>query len=261
MKPIGKILHKEKKKIGLALGGGAVLGAAHIGVLKALEEHQVKIDFIAGTSIGAFVAALYAFGKSWQDIEEISREMKWIDLSGISLSKYGLLNNKKMGHLFTEILGDVDVSEAKIPLAIIAANAANGKKVVFTEGNLSQAIMASTAIPGIFQPLEYKDQLLIDGGVVENVPNSTCRKLGANYVIGVDLNAKHQYFKPHNIIDVILNSFHIIMQQNAALQTQSADLLIKPDLSEFNRADMHQVEKLFEKGYKDSNKQLKEIFN
>lgn len=249
----------RKKRVGLALGGGAVLGAAHIGVLKALEEQDIKIDYISGTSIGAFVASLYAFGKSWQDIKEISEEMKWIDISGVSLSKYGLLNNKKMGHLFHEILGDVNIKDAQIPLAIVAANAANGEKMVFTEGKLSDAIMASTAIPGIFQPVEFKDHLLVDGGVIENVPIRTCRDLGANYVIGVDLNAKHQYDKPHHIIDVILNSFHFIMQQNAALQTQYADLLIKPDLSEFNRADMHQVKKLFEKGYEETIIQLNDL--
>ncbi len=240
------------KKIGLALGGGAVLGAAHIGVLKALEEKGVKIEFITGTSIGAFVAALYAFGKTWEEINEISCKLKWMDISSISLSRYSLLSNEKFGELLVDHIGDKRIEEADLPLAIIATDAGNGEKVVLKEGPVAQAVMASTCIPGLFKPVKIGGRMMLDGGIVENVPVKTLRDLGAEFIIGVDLNAEHEYQEPQNILDVLMNSFHFIMQQSAKFQTQNADLLIKPDLSAFDRADTGQIEALIRKGYEDA---------
>ena len=242
----------KNKTTGLALGGGAVLGAAHIGVLKALEELEISIHYVAGTSIGAFVAAFYAFNKTWKEIEEIAVKLKWMDISGISLSQYGLLSNEKLGELITEYIGDKKFKQSSIPLAMIATDISNGKKVILKRGSVAEAAMASTAIPGIFKPLEIDGKLLVDGGIVENVPIHTLKDMGADYIIGVDLNAKHSYNKPDNILDVMVNSFHFTLQASAKLQTEEADLLIQPDLSSFNRSDMNQVEDLIEKGYKDS---------
>ena len=240
------------KKIGLALGGGAVLGAAHIGVLKALHEKEIEINYISGTSIGAFVAALYAFGKDWKEIRDISSELKWMDISSISLSRYSLLSNEKFGELLIEHIGDKNIEDSLIPLAIIATDAGSGEKIILQKGSVAQAVMASSCIPGLFKPVKIEDRMLLDGGIVENVPIKTVRKLGAEYVIGVDLNAKYAYEEPANILDVLLNSFHFIMQQAAALQTENADLLIKPDLSAFSRADTSQIEGIMHKGYEDA---------
>jgi len=240
------------KNIGLALGGGAVLGAAHIGVLKAIKEKGVEIKFITGTSIGAFVAALYAFGKDWSEISDITSELKWMDITSISLSRFSLLSNEKFGALLVEHIGDKNIEESMIPLAIIATDATSGEKVILKSGSVANAVMASTCIPGIFKPVEIDGKMLIDGGIVENVPINTLKKLGAKYIIGVDLNANHNYQKPGNILDVLMNSFHFIMQQAAKLQTEDADLLIKPDLSSFDRTDTKQIEGLMKKGYEDT---------
>jgi NTE family protein len=244
------------KNIGLALGGGAVLGAAHIGVLKAIEEMDIKISYITGTSIGAVVAAFYAFRKETEEIQKITKTIKWMDLTGISLSRYALLSNEKLGDLITEHIGSKNLEESDIPLAMIATDAANGEKVVLKKGLLSKAVMASTSIPGIFKPVEIDNRLLVDGGIVENVPIFTVKEMGADYVIGVDLNAKHEYGKPDNILDVLLNSFHFTLMASAKLQTEKADLLIQPDLSAFNRSDIDQVDDLMEQGYKDAKKAL-----
>lgn len=251
----------KKKNVGLALGGGAVLGAAHIGVLKALDEYDIKFTHVTGTSIGAFVAAYVAFGKGWEEIREFASEMKWIDVTGISLSKYALLSNEKLGDLIEEHIGEKDIEDADIPLAMVATDIKNGEKVVLKKGSVAKAVMASTCIPGIFKPVEIDDRLLVDGGVVENVPIKTLKDLGGKKVIGVDLNAQHSYGDPENILDVILNSFHYTMQAAARLQREEADLIIAPDLSEFNRSNMDQVEDLMEKGYKDAKKQLKKVYN
>lgn len=247
----------EKRDLGLALGGGAVLGAAHVGVLRALKEAEIKPGYITGTSIGAFVAAFYAFGKTWEEIKDIASELKWMDITGISLSRFGLLSNEKLGELIVKHIGDKNIEDSEIPLAMVATNAANGKKVVLDKGSVANAVMASTCIPGIFKPIEDGEEMLVDGGVVENVPIDTVREMGAKYVIGIDLNAMHTYQKPDNILDVIINSFHFVLMTAADLQTEDADLLIKPDLSSFSRSDMNQIEELMKQGYKDAQKALK----
>lgn len=244
------------KNTGLALGGGAVLGAAHIGALRAIDDIDIRIDYIAGTSIGAFVAAFFAFGMNWKEIKKIAIKLKWIDITGISLSRYGLLSNEKLGELIIEHIGDKNIQDSDIPLAMVATDVTSGNKVILDKGSLAEAVMASTCIPGIFKPVEINGQMLVDGGIVENVPVNTVRRMGAEYVIGIDLNAKHTYDKPDNILAVIINSFHFLMQQSDKLQTEDADLLIKPDLAEFNRSDINQVEELMEQGYKDSKKAL-----
>ncbi|MGD2036153.1 MAG: patatin-like phospholipase family protein [Bacteroidales bacterium] len=248
------------KDIGLALGGGAVLGAAHVGALRAINDLDIKINYIAGTSIGAFVAAFFAFGKNWKEIKEIASKLRWIDITGISLSRYGLLSNENLGKTIVEHIGDKNIEDAGIPLAMIATDVTSGEKVILDKGSVADAVMASTCIPGIFNPIEINGKMLVDGGIVENVPINTTKEMGADFVIGVDLNSKHKYDKPDNILDVIMNSFHFLMQLADKLQTEDADLLIKPDLDKFNRSDMNQIDELIVKGYNDSKKVLKKEF-
>ncbi len=252
-------LFSSSKKKGLALGGGAVLGAAHIGVIRSIEEHGIAVEYISGTSIGSLVAALYAFGISWSRMRDIAMDLDWLDISGLSLSQYGLITNKKVGNVITKNLGDVQFNDSPIPLAVISTDLSTGKKEVITEGSVAEAVMASTCIPGIFVPIEKGDRLLVDGGVVENVPVLSLQEMGADYVIGVDLNAKQTITRPKNILEVLLNTINITLLNVTKLQTEEADLLITPDLSEFNLYDTKQVSDLIEKGYHDSRDMIKKI--
>ncbi len=183
-------IFRRKKNIGLAFGGGAVLGAAHIGVLKAIEEFNIPISYIAGTSIGAIISAFYAFGKNWEEMAILLKGLNWLDISRISLSQFGLLSNKKLGKLITDNLGDVTFDEACIPLAMIATDITSGEKVVLKSGNVAAAVMASSCIPGIFIPVEIDNRLLVDGELVENVPVTPLKEMGANFIISVDLFGK-----------------------------------------------------------------------
>lgn len=248
----------KNKKIGLALGGGAVLGAAHVGVLRSLEELDIPIHAIAGTSIGAFVAALYAFGKKWRDIKEIAVDLDWLDVSKMSLSKFGLLSNEKICSRTKELLGDVRFKDAPVPLAMVSCDISRGEKVVFTEGDIATAVMASTCVPAVFVPVESDDKLLVDGGIIENVPISPLKEMNLDVIIGVDLNAQHTYKKPNNILDIVLNAIDITLLNATKLQTKEADILITPDLSEFNLIDTDQVNNLIAKGYQDSKPILSE---
>lgn len=244
------------KKIGLALGGGAVLGAAHIGVISALEEMDVEVSFVTGTSIGAFVGALFAFGYTSKDIEEIALDLNWMDISEIAIFENGILSNAKLGKLLRKSLGEKKIEEAKIPLAIIATDISNGEKIVLKKGSVVQAVMASTCIPGVFSPIKLDEKLLVDGGIVENIPIDTVKNMGAEYVIGVDLNAIKTYNKPKSILDVMVNSFHFTLKSATKYQTKDADLLITPDLSKFNMISTDQTKDLIEQGYKDAKEKL-----
>jgi len=237
------------EKTGLALGGGAILGAAHIGVLRALEERKIQIGSITGTSIGAFIAALYAFGVSPHEIEEKITDLNWLDAAGFSFSKYGLLSNKKLGDTLKNTLGDVEFKNAKIPLAVVATDIGACRKVVLKEGSVAKSVMASSCIPGIFIPVDFDGKLLVDGGLVENVPISPLKKMGVKIIIGVDLNANRKCKKPDDLIDVLVNALDMAIDNATRIQTKEADFLIAPELSAYNRTDVEMVHDLIKEGY------------
>ncbi len=237
------------KKVAIAFGGGAVLGAAHIGVLKAILEHDIQIEAVSGTSIGSMIASLYAFGHNPEEVEQLAIELSWKDISGFSFSKFGLMNNDKLGDWVRNHIGDMQIEDANIPLHIMATDISTGEKEVISKGSLATAIQASTCIPGIFKPVIWNDKYLVDGGIVENVPISPLKADRNIPIIAIDLNAKHNYGKPSNIIDILVNSFHFTLATRAVQQLSKVDLLITPDLSAFNRYDPKQSKALIKKGY------------
>ena len=249
----------KKEKIGLALGGGAVLGAAHIGALQALHEHGLKISAISGTSIGAVIAALYAFGKTPDEIKEIALNTNWKNLSSLSLSRLGVLSNEKIGELITDNFGDVEFSDAKMPLNMVATDISTGEKVLLSSGSVKEAVMASCCLPGLFIPVEIDGRLLVDGGLVENVPVQALLEHDVSYSIAVDLNAKHSFKKPEGIVGVLLNTFDFMLKAATSKELEDADLVIRPDLSSFNAISTSQIEELIDMGHEYANEKLKEI--
>jgi len=241
---------RPRNGVGLALGGGAVLGAAHVGVLKAMHAHAIRINRISGTSIGAFIAALYAFGKSPSEIEDIITKLDWLDVTSLTLSKYGILKNADLGKQLSSLLGEVDFKQAKIPLFLIATDLATGEKVVLQDGSVAEAVMASSCLPGIFVPVDINNRLLVDGGLVENVPVSPLRDAGEKFIIGVDLSAGRQYQKPQDIVDVFANAIDIAIDNVTRLQTSDADLIIAPGLSSYSRRDTSRIPELIKEGEK-----------
>ncbi len=245
-----------KKKNGLALGGGAALGACHIGVLKALEEQDIEINCISGTSVGAMIGAFYAFGMEPKKIEEIALNLKWMNISNISLSRMGLLSNEKLGRVIEKHLGKVNIEDANLELSITATDLSSGEKVVFREGNLATAVMASTCVPGIFIPVETDGQILVDGGLVENVPIDSLKEMGADKLIAVDINALRLYQKPNDIIEVLVNALDIAIKNLSEAKEEEVDLLIRPELSSYSRTedDPEKLRELIEKGYQAAQK-------
>ncbi len=238
------------KKVGLALGGGVVLGAAHVGVLQAVKELDIRVDCIAGTSIGAFVAALYAFGKPWYDLKQIAVDLEWIDMASLALSQYGLLSNEKLGAIIRNIIGDVRFPEAEIPLGMTASDVVTGERVMLTDGNVAEAVMASSCIPGIFKPVNISGKMLIDGGLIENVPIRLSREMGADIIIAVDLfTASHSHRTPENLVELLLNTYYSAMINAARPYNKFADVVITPDLSEFNLLSTDQIPAIIQTGY------------
>ncbi|MEQ8323074.1 MAG: patatin-like phospholipase family protein [Vicingaceae bacterium] len=246
-----------EEKTGLSLSGGAVYGAAHIGVIQALEEFDIKINSVAGTSIGAFVGALYAFGMKSDEMKEALADIDWFDISSISLSKFGLLSNRKMGKFIEKHIGKAHFEDAKISLDIIATDITTGQAVVLNQGSVVDAVIASASIPGIFNPIEKDGMLLCDGGMVENLPISPLKARKLDRIIAVDLNSKIHAKRPENIIELLMNAFHYTLMNSTKHVAPEADLLIQPDLSAFNRYDTKQTKELIAKGYETTISALK----
>ncbi len=185
----------RKEKIGLALGSGGARGLAHIGVIKALEENNIHIGYIAGTSIGAFVGGLYASGMDIKSMEKIILQVDKIMVAKIMIPKLfapGLVDNKKIYDFIHNLVGDIKIEKLRIPFACVATDLVTGQEVQFTKGHLVQAIMASIAIPIILQPVFLNGKYLLDGGLCNPLPISSVKSIGAKKIIAVNVSPTPQ---------------------------------------------------------------------
>jgi NTE family protein len=181
---------QKSMKIGYALGGGAARGLSHIGVLKVLEEHGIFPDIVTGTSMGALVGALYAGGIKITDIEQFALRLDFkrlMLLADMTLPIHGLIGGKRVISLLKSIIGDLTFSQLKYDFACVATDIKTGEQVVLREGSLIEAVRASISLPGIFTPVRINGRYLVDGGLINEVPVSVCREMGAGYVIGVNV--------------------------------------------------------------------------
>jgi len=177
----------NKGRIGLALGGGVVRGLAHVGVLSVLEREGIPVDCLAGASAGALVGAAYCAGVGIQRIREMASRMSWRRLAGPSWPRQGFVTFAKMERWLAAELGDLNFADLAIPFAAMAIDLEDGRRVVLREGRLAPAVRASCSVPGIVTPVQIGGRLLGDGGVVDNLPVSAVREMGADFVIGVDV--------------------------------------------------------------------------
>jgi NTE family protein len=181
-------LAAHRKKLGLALGGGAARGLAHVGVIRVLEREGIAIDCIAGTSVGSLIGATYAAGVRGDRLLELALSTRWRDLARLVWPRDGLVSFDRMECFLTTLLDGRSFSDVDIPYAAIAADLSTGEQVALREGNLAAAVRASCSVPGIVTPVQIGDRLLIDGGIVNNLPISVVRELGADVVLAVGLS-------------------------------------------------------------------------
>ena len=247
-------------KIGLALGGGAAKGIAHIGVLSALEEAKVEISYISGTSVGAIVAALYAFKVDTATMGSLARRLSMSKVTTFKLNKTGFFSTDSLRELMLEYLGEVNIEDAEIPLAIVATDINSGEEVILTSGPVADAVCASAAVPGIYIPVVIDGRTLVDGGLVENVPVGPLRTMGAGVIIASNLSAVNHYSEPSHVVDVMRNAFEIAVSRHTKAQLKDVDLLISMDLSDFSlRDNSERYDELFAIGYDSTLSQLSNV--
>ena len=225
----------RRLKLGVALGGGFARGLAHIGVLKALEEAQIPLDFVAGTSVGAIVGACYCSGLSAAEMEEIARAIRFKHFARWTLSRYGFCSNDRMTQFCARVLKFSSFEELKIPLAVTATDFCSGEAVVFQQGPLVPAIRASCAYPGMFLPVEIEGRSYIDGMLAYAVPTTPLRRMGAEFVLGVHLSAHWSECRtPRHLFEVIGQCFSIAQARMSDVWKKDADLVLEPDVRGFS---------------------------
>jgi NTE family protein len=237
------------KKVGLALSGGAALGAAHIGVLEVLEEHGIRPACIAGTSAGSAVGALYCAGVPVQRIKELAKGLQWSKVGKVVLPRKGFLDGARLEEYLVELLGDVTFDQLRLPFAAVAADILTDRLVVLREGRVAPAVRASCALPGVFTPVEYQDMVLVDGGIINNLPVSAVWDLGAEYVIAVDLSAPlvGSRKNPSTTLELLFFSLGT-MARNTSREAELANVVISPQVGRFNMADLAHIPAIIERG-------------
>lgn len=243
----------KRCKIGLALSGGIAKSAAHVGVIQALEEHQVGIDCVSGTSGGSIVGAFYAAGKGVDEMARLAGTIRWIDLAALTVPRLGLLSSEKIRRFVVDEIGDLGFDELEIPLAVIAADISIGAKKVFTEGKVAVACQASSSIPELYTPVEVDHHSLVDGSLVEYVPVEALECFGGLFRIGVNLGYEREGLRrPRNLLEVVTQVTNFIAQQNAAVSERLANFMIHPDLREFSPFALHRASDMIDKGYREA---------
>lgn len=255
-------LFKNKKvKIGLALGGGGARGFAHLGAIKAFEEYGLKFDFIAGTSAGSLVGAFYSNGWTFDQMFNIAKNFKEKD---IRKSKIPLMPSPTDGleNIIINQIGDINIEDCKIPLAIIAVDIFSTNECVITKGSLSKAVAGSCAVPAIFQPVKFEDRLLLDGGLQNTLPSNVPKLFDCDYVVAIDVNPSRNYGAiSSKYFDVLSATIRILMKKNAEIGYQYGDVVIQPKTKRFSSTKMEGFEELIEEGYRATIDKMPEILS
>ncbi|OQX86233.1 MAG: hypothetical protein B6D63_00385 [Candidatus Latescibacteria bacterium 4484_7] len=239
-----------KVRIGVALSGGTARSMAHIGILKAFEEHGIEIDYLSGTSGGSLVAAFYASGKSIEEMENLAESLSWRKLAGLTLPKLGLLSSNKIREFVIDQIGEICFRDLKIPTVVVAADLTTGEKKIFKEGEVAIACQASSSIPEVYTPVEIEGHSFVDGGIVEYMPVKALSEFGEMFRIGVNLGYESGKRKrPRHLVEVIMEVTGFIANLNALESEKVADFVIRPDVERFSPFALNKAADLIEVGY------------
>ena len=225
-------------KIALVLGGGAVRGFAHIGVLKTLQAQGIVPDIVIGTSAGSVAGALYAAGNSGFDLQRIAFDLDKATVADVSLFGKGLLKGDALQNFINKTVGGKNIEDLKIPFACVATRLDTGEAVLFQRGNVAQAVRASSAVPGVFQPAIINGVEYVDGGLVSPVPVRYAKQMGADFIIAVDVSSPPTTNVSTSTADIVMRSFDIMGKSIRELELPQADILIRPDLSRISSSDL-----------------------
>jgi NTE family protein len=223
--------------LGLALGGGAARGFAHIGVIQVLEEQGIKVDLVAGTSAGSLVAALYAAGMSGNQMQALAEGMDEGAITDWSFPGRGLIRGEALARYVRVKTGGRLIEQMKLPLGIVATDLADGKPVLFRSGDTGLAVRASSAVPAVFQPVLIGGREYVDGGLVAPVPVRFAREMGAELVIAVDISSPPAGKAPSDAMRMLLQTFAIMGRSINQFELRDADVVLRPKLLGVGSAD------------------------
>jgi len=224
-------------RIALSLGGGAARGFAHVGVIKALEAQGIVPDIIVGTSAGSVVGALYAAGYNGFEIQQLSMEIDESQVSDWSMPNRGVIKGEALQDFINHAVKQRTLEKMTKTFAVVATDLHSGEMIVFRTGNTGMAVRASSAVPGVFQPVSINGHEYVDGGLVSPVPVRVARSLGADFVIAVDISDKPKNNKTESSIDVLLQTFNIMGQSISRNELAEADMVIRPLTPGINATD------------------------
>jgi NTE family protein len=238
---------------------------AHIGVLRALEESEIPIDCIAGTSAGAIAGGAYAAGVSVDELKAMALTVRWRDLGQFAFSRLGIQTSELMENLIRERLPVKRFEDLRIPFAAVATDLITGKPVVMRDtGDIAFAIRASCNLPVLYVPVvDEEGRQLVDGGLVQNIPTKIVRSLGADVVIAVDVNAEGAKFigPPQSAFGVMLQSFLVVQRNAAAVQLQEADAIIRPKVGHLRWDEVNRASEFIKAGEEAAREMIEEIRN
>ncbi|MEY8877920.1 MAG: patatin-like phospholipase family protein [Leptothrix sp. (in: b-proteobacteria)] len=227
-------------RIGLALGGGAARGFAHIGVIQALEENGIKVDLVAGTSAGSLVAALYAAGHNGQALARLADGMDEATITDWSFPLRGVIRGEALARYVRLQTGGKTIEQMALPLGIVATDLADGAPILFRRGDTGLAVRASSAVPAVFQPVRIGEREYVDGGLVAPVPVRYARQMGADLVIAVDISSPPDGNATGDAMRMLLQTFSIMGRSINTFELQGADVVLRPKLAGISSADFTQ---------------------
>jgi NTE family protein len=237
----------EPIRVGLALGGGAVRGAAHIGVLEALDDAGLRPAVITGTSAGALIGAMYAAGSSPSDIGKLARTLRWPRLIRPARTRKALFDTSRLAIFLDEALGSRDFDGLSIPFAAVACDLATGDEVVLRDGPVSSAVLASASVPGVFPPVERDDQLLVDGSLVTMVPAALARSMGADVVLAVDVSGPLPRRAPTTLLHIMV-AVSTLQPGGPQRLAEEADLVVSPAVDGYAFWELSRIAEFEEAG-------------
>ncbi|ARI77589.1 patatin-like phospholipase family protein [Halobacillus mangrovi] len=244
----------NRPKVGLALGSGGARGFSHLGVLKTLKEHDIPVDMVAGSSMGALVGSFFAAGQQIEDLYKLAFTFKRKYYLDFTVPKMGFIQGRRIKEYIRLFTFGKNLEEFDLPMAIIATDLYAGEKKIFRTGPASEAVRASIAIPGIFVPEKIDDRLYIDGGVMDRVPVSVVKEMGADVVIAVDCAHFDADPNINSIYDVIIQSIDIMQDElvTAMGVSADADVMIRPDVSKYSSRAFTNIKEIVEAGEKEA---------
>ena len=251
-----------RKKVGLALGGGAARGIAHVGVLKQLSHYNIPIDFIAGTSAGAIAGAFYAAGMDMDELVKIANKLTWKNFARFKLSRKSMVSSKPVQELLEKHLGQIKFKDLKMPFWVLGTDILTGEGVYLNDPELSVALAAraSSSFPGIYEPTDVNGRYIFDGGAAFNLPCPVVREMGADIVIGVDVIPKIKLKTlPHNIGTLVDRGLDILLNGVSKYVYPQGDLILTPVKERVTSFNVKRGDKLVQMGIKAVDENIDQI--